>query len=407
MNNQPRQILSELISQHGPSICKEPQRLKDMLRDLCGDAYKREVNILSFALDEQVPQDLMAKQADPSASQLLMPPLTKRLQDAFAMSEDGAKWAVESWALALGVLTEALKAPKHKEGKEGEGKEGEGKEGEERLRREAEAARRQAEREKQQREAAEGEKAEEERQRGAASIKPLSPWNPLDHLRLLWWTLVTPQQLKAHREQFGEKAELPTAKWLISTLLWLPFFLPFSAVGFGIVPFSLPYLEFTLIADHYLWASGGLFIAWLGAGLFGDGDEEAVALVVTLTAVLAVALAVGMAVVPILAGVLAVVLAAGLAGVLMVGLAVVLAVALGGVLPPVLPLGLAVVLMGVPAAGLAVVLPVGLANAVKESLKTGRASWKTKGAFGLLVAAYAFLVWYSYLGGWRMFEGWG
>jgi hypothetical protein len=46
----------------------------------------------------------------------------------------------------------------------------------------------------------------------------LNPRNPLDHLRLLWWVLVTPQQLVIHREIYGEGDERNVGKWLSSTL---------------------------------------------------------------------------------------------------------------------------------------------------------------------------------------------
>jgi hypothetical protein len=52
---------------------------------------------------------------------------------------------------------------------------------------------------------------------------PLSPWNPLDHLRLLWWVLVTPQQLRAYRKAYGEDAERTMTIWLFSMLVLLPF----------------------------------------------------------------------------------------------------------------------------------------------------------------------------------------
>ena len=47
----------------------------------------------------------------------------------------------------------------------------------------------------------------------------LSPWNPLDHLRLLWWVLVTPQRLVAYREAFGETL---SAVWVSGWLVHLP-----------------------------------------------------------------------------------------------------------------------------------------------------------------------------------------
>jgi hypothetical protein len=245
-------------------------------------------------------------------------------------------------------------------------------------------------------------------------------------LRLLWWTLVTPQQLKAYREEFGKKAEGPTGKWLVSTLIWLPFFLPFSAVGFEIVPFS-PYTfpsGITLTSTHYLWASGGLFIAWLLTGVFGNNKaaftvEQLGGFLLGLSiGVLPVGLAGFLALGPTgfvsvgLAGGLALGLARGrvvpLAGTLMLGLMfglgaglwLGLSVELGG--EQVLELvefKLVLVLVLVLAIG----LPIGLEKPVQKSLETGRASWVARGAFGLLVAANAFLVWYSYLGGWRVF----
>lgn len=44
-------------------------------------------------------------------------------------------------------------------------------------------------------------------------------------------------------------------------------------------------------------------------------------------------------------------------------------------------------------------------STVKESVqKTGRPSWLARGAFGALLLTYAFLIWFSLLGGWRVFQ---
>jgi len=40
------------------------------------------------------------------------------------------------------------------------------------------------------------------------NLKKLSPLNPLDYLRLIWWLLVMPQYLKAYRETFGDEKRL-------------------------------------------------------------------------------------------------------------------------------------------------------------------------------------------------------
>lgn len=50
----------------------------------------------------------------------------------------------------------------------------------------------------------------------------LRAWNPLDHLRLLWWLLFTPGRLAAYWATYGESAERDVGKWILSTFVWLP-----------------------------------------------------------------------------------------------------------------------------------------------------------------------------------------
>ncbi|MGB0385329.1 MAG: hypothetical protein ACPGWR_10945 [Ardenticatenaceae bacterium] len=76
-----------------------------------------------------------------------------------------------------------------------------------------------------------------------------------------------------------------------------------------------------------------------------------------------------------------------------------LGISLGILLTAPLWVGLRVVLAGGLGAVLATGVLIRLEEAVEESVKTGRASWLAQGAFWLLAAIYAFLVWYSYLGG--------
>ena len=105
MNDAPRRTLRELVARHGPGLCSDAKRCEGLLRDLCG-AHRREINILVGALKERVPLDLLAgRGAMPRG--LLLSRLAKRLEDQLALTEDAARWAVASWALALGVVTEA------------------------------------------------------------------------------------------------------------------------------------------------------------------------------------------------------------------------------------------------------------------------------------------------------------
>lgn len=75
-----------------------------MLRDLCGQ-NRREINIVIGALDERVAADLIVKHRVVPRD-VLLAQLAQRLQDHLALTPDAALWAVETWAFALGVLSE-------------------------------------------------------------------------------------------------------------------------------------------------------------------------------------------------------------------------------------------------------------------------------------------------------------
>src|SRR5205823_1629475 len=94
---------------YGRDICNEPKRCKGLLLDHCaGD--RREVFVLVSALEEQVVGDLLAGLGSRSWG-LVASRLSRRLVEHRAMAEEAALWAVESWALALGVITAAALVP--------------------------------------------------------------------------------------------------------------------------------------------------------------------------------------------------------------------------------------------------------------------------------------------------------
>jgi WD40 repeat protein len=98
-----------MIARYGPALADDPRRTEALLRDFCG-AYKREIFCLVSALKEQVASDLLASR-DRVPHQVLLAQLTRRLRDNLALTEDAARWAVESWALALGVIEHPLPGP--------------------------------------------------------------------------------------------------------------------------------------------------------------------------------------------------------------------------------------------------------------------------------------------------------
>ena len=105
MNDAPRRTLRELIARHGPGLCSDARRCEGLLRDLCGE-HRLEINILTGALRERVPIDLLAARNSVPAG-LLLTRLAKRLEAQLAMTEEASRWGVGSWALALGVVSDA------------------------------------------------------------------------------------------------------------------------------------------------------------------------------------------------------------------------------------------------------------------------------------------------------------
>jgi formylglycine-generating enzyme required for sulfatase activity len=104
LNEEPRQQLNKLISQFGHTVCNDPKRCEAILRDLCPQ-YRRETNLLVAALKERVVVDLLKKPVSlPIAVQLNQ--LAQRLHDDLGIVESFAFWSVESWALALGLITQ-------------------------------------------------------------------------------------------------------------------------------------------------------------------------------------------------------------------------------------------------------------------------------------------------------------
>jgi hypothetical protein len=105
MDNLPRQMLRRILAKHGKDVCADARRCEALLNDLCG-AYRREINVLVNAIEEGVPLDLLAGVSSMPGG-LLIARLEKRLEDQTGLTAAAARWAVESWALALGVATDA------------------------------------------------------------------------------------------------------------------------------------------------------------------------------------------------------------------------------------------------------------------------------------------------------------
>jgi hypothetical protein len=257
-------------------------------------------------------------------------------------------------------------------------------------------------------------------------LRRLSPRDPRDHLRLLWWVLVTPQQLKAYRHAFGEKDERRVGRWLASTLIWLPLGIPTLALGLNILSRGADAFPTTF----YLGCLMGLILAWsltVGLGGIDVADTTAdvapisrgrvAALGGVLAVVLSIAFGVSIGVADALAKhaefavmvciciaegvafVVADVVAKGKDKGILGGLGSFVALGVAGFLAIGATKGVVDLFVNLAVVGMTVKVMTSVGEEVQESSRTGHPFWVARVVFGALVLVHAFLVWFSFLGG--------
>lgn len=102
MTTGPVDALCRISETYGRGICREPQRLEAMLRDIC-PTHKREIFLLISALKEQVVSDLMDSH-EGVPEEMVVARSCQRLSGNLGLTEDSARWAVESWLPAARIL---------------------------------------------------------------------------------------------------------------------------------------------------------------------------------------------------------------------------------------------------------------------------------------------------------------
>lgn len=105
MNKLPRQKLVDILRRHGHEIIREPRRCVGLMRDNF-PGYRREIAVLAAALELRMAAELLAQGSSRTPRGNLLARLAARLRDEMAMEESAAHWAIRTWALALGVITD-------------------------------------------------------------------------------------------------------------------------------------------------------------------------------------------------------------------------------------------------------------------------------------------------------------
>jgi hypothetical protein len=109
MNPEVKRVLTRIVEELPAGFFwldpQGPLRFRGLLLDYCRNGSRAEINILCAALDAQVPPQLVASRGRESFRAILGR-LAGRLEEEHAVRFDAALWAVEAWAVALGVALE-------------------------------------------------------------------------------------------------------------------------------------------------------------------------------------------------------------------------------------------------------------------------------------------------------------
>ena len=103
-NETPAAELKRLLERFGTGLADQPSRVGGLLRDTCGQ-FRLEIALIVSAAEEGVAADLLREVSHPTSGRIAT--LARRLEANRGISESNARWAVESWARALGVPTSA------------------------------------------------------------------------------------------------------------------------------------------------------------------------------------------------------------------------------------------------------------------------------------------------------------
>ena len=106
MTKPARDKLVQLVTKRGRSIIDDHKRCEALLSDVYGDQHRLELFVLLAALKERIPSELVSGSGGVS-QEMLLGKLAKRLEVNKGFKEELARWGVESWGIALGVLKES------------------------------------------------------------------------------------------------------------------------------------------------------------------------------------------------------------------------------------------------------------------------------------------------------------
>lgn len=98
----PREVLVQLVRERGPGLVTDVLACSGLLRDKCG-THRREIfALISAAKEQQLARELLLETS--LLPEQLVQRIAERLFERTGIDRALAQWAIESWALALGIL---------------------------------------------------------------------------------------------------------------------------------------------------------------------------------------------------------------------------------------------------------------------------------------------------------------
>jgi len=425
MHDVPRQKLIALIKRHGTFLSKDAKRCESLLRDACGDEYKREVFVLVYAIKEGIPKDLLNRSPSLSLDDVFAR-LVQRLHENLGLDKTLAEWVVQTWGIVLEVKAtspvSAAEQSNHSSITQSLTKLGPSalkvvSQLKSKMSQPVTQSQPQTEpaislpKQLERASLPQMPKVTSQPQRLVSKpvatspsptvnpIKPLSPLNPIDHIRLLWWVLVTPQQLQAYRQVFSEADEKRVGQWLVSTLTWWPLLVPTLASGIRLSPYSA-----NTSPAVYLGLSALLLGCWLLTAALRINERANMAIGFALSVGFIVAVGIAFLIADVVGNVevfvvvfavtqmVALIVADRVVGGVESGVVLVVMSGVVGGIAGGAAGGVAGLISGGEALVVAVIVLGIVGDAVENSLDNGTTSWLARIAFLLLVAAHLFLM---------------
>jgi len=100
-----RMIFFDLLHRH-PGVQSDPKRFGALIGDYYRGAYRKEMTVLIDSLREGIPEILL-KGSENTPYSIQAPNLARRLVLNWGFNDDLAAWAVDTWALGLGLIKDS------------------------------------------------------------------------------------------------------------------------------------------------------------------------------------------------------------------------------------------------------------------------------------------------------------